>query len=68
MVVGIGLVMFELQQNREAITSQLSSEGVQIVSQMSSSVLGDQPAEALAKACENPSQRARTYTRLGERR
>lgn len=55
-LLGIGLVVFELQQNREATISQLSSEGFQVVSQMNSSVLGDQPAEALAKACEKPDE------------
>ena len=55
-VIGLGLVIFELQQNREAIASQLSSEGLHIVSQLNNTVLGEQPAAALAKACENPNE------------
>jgi hypothetical protein len=55
-VIGIGLVILELQQNREATMSQLSSEAFQMISQFHTSVLGDQPAEALAKACEQPKE------------
>jgi len=54
-LVGLGLVIWELQQNREAMQSQLTSDGWQMLTNRNASVLGESPAEALAKGCEAPS-------------
>ena len=53
-VIGIVLVILELQQNRELAQSQLTSDGFGMISQARTSILGESPAEALAKACDNP--------------
>ncbi|MEM7099021.1 MAG: hypothetical protein AAF541_12240 [Pseudomonadota bacterium] len=53
-VVGIGLVVVELQQNREATQSQLSTESYQIWTQLKSASLGDNAPDVLAKACLSP--------------
>ena len=51
-VVGLGLVIWELQLNREAIQSQLTTEAFHMINQFHTSTFGDDPAEVLAKACD----------------
>ena len=58
-VVGLGLVIWELQQSREATSSQLSSDHYQIVGQHYAALFGENPADVLAKACDS----AETLTR-----
>jgi hypothetical protein len=53
-LIGLGLVVWELQQSRDAILSQLSSEYYQIRAQERSAVFGEDAANALAKACNRP--------------
>jgi len=55
-VFGLMLVIWELQQSREATMSQLSSDAFQIQAQLGSAVIGEQSAEVLAKACYAPSE------------
>lgn len=55
-VAGLALVVWELQQNREATMSQLTSEGYQFSTQVELPVLGEEPAEVLAKACFAPNR------------
>ena len=54
MVIGIGLVIWELQQSREATRSQLTSDSFQISAQLKAASLGDESAVALAKSCFSP--------------
>lgn len=53
-LIGLGLVVWELQQSRDAVLSQLSSEYFQIRAQERSAVFGEDAANALAKACNQP--------------
>ena len=53
-VIGLVLVIWELRQNREATQSQLTSEYWSMSSQMQATVMGEDAAIALAKACDNP--------------
>ena len=53
-VVGLGLVVAELQQSREATQSQLKTESYQIWTQLKSASLGDDSADVLSKACLTP--------------
>ena len=55
-LAGLALVIWELQQNREATMSQLTSEGYLFASQVESPALGEEPAEVLAKACLSPEE------------
>jgi hypothetical protein len=55
-LLGLGLVVWELQQNREATMSQLSSDHYQIAAQERAAVLGENAANALAKACFKPTE------------
>ena len=50
-LAGLALVIWELQRNREATMSQLTSEGYFCAGQEEAPALGDEPAEVLAKAC-----------------
>lgn len=52
--VGLILVVWELQQSREATMSQLSSDHYQISGQQRAAMYGENAAAVLAKACENP--------------
>ena len=49
-VIGLALVIWELQQNREATQSQLTTEGLHMMNQFHTSVLGEHPADVLAKS------------------
>ena len=53
-VIGLGLVIWELRQNHETTASQLSSDHYQIAVQHYSALFGENPAEVLAKACDSP--------------
>jgi len=56
---GLALVVWELKQNREAASSQLTSEAFTYVSALSQAVMGEQTAEVLARACDNPKELSR---------
>ena len=58
-VVGLVLVVWELQQNREATTSQLTSDGFVFHSAANLALMGEQTAEVLAKACDSPNNLSR---------
>ncbi len=53
-VIGLGLVIWELRQAREATQSQLSSDAFTIMSDLSTALLGEHPTDVLAKACDAP--------------
>ena len=53
-VLGLALVIWELQQNREATQSQLTTEGWHLINQTNTALLGESPADVLAKACDTP--------------
>jgi hypothetical protein len=55
-LVGLGFVVWELKQNREATTSQLTIDGIQFAAQQDLALFGEEPSEVLAKACFNPDQ------------
>ena len=55
-VVGLGLVIWELKQGRDAAKSQLSSDGYLLISQTNVAMLGEDPAAVLAKACNSPDE------------
>jgi hypothetical protein len=55
-VVGLALVVIELQQNRDAVSSQLSNDGFQIYTDFGTAMLGEDAADVIAKACETPSE------------
>lgn len=55
-VVGLVLVVLELQQNRDAVRSQLSNDAFQIYTDFGTAVLGENAAEVIAKACESPTE------------
>jgi hypothetical protein len=55
-VVGLILVIVELKQGRDAIRSQLSSEGFTQIEQFRTSMLGEQAAEVIARACYSPNE------------
>ena len=63
-LVGIGLVVWELQQNREAFQSQLTSDAYQNISQRNIALLGENPTEVLAKACDAPDSLTRAELRI----
>ena len=58
-VVGLGLVIWELRQNHEATMSTLSSAGYEINVQTDVALLGEQAADVLAKACDSPGELSR---------
>jgi hypothetical protein len=55
-MVGLALVVIELQQNRDAVSSQLSNDGFQIYTDFGTAMLGEDAADVIAKACETPSE------------
>lgn len=59
-IAGLALVVWELQQNREATTSQLTSDGMTFVSTLNTVVMGEQTADVLAKACDSPDELTRS--------
>ena len=53
-VIGLILVVWELQQNQDATLSQLSSEYWHFASQERAAIFGEDAANVLAKACHEP--------------
>ena len=54
LLVGLGLVVWELSQSRDVATAQLSSDGTDQYLQSAVPRMGENPAAALAKACHDP--------------
>lgn len=55
-LAGMGFVLWELQQNRELVRLEMFSEGTIANRQSTLMQAGENPAEVLAKACENTEQ------------
>ena len=53
-LAGLGLVIWELQQNRSVAVGQMTSDGFAAASQHVASPQGEDSARVLAKACESP--------------
>ena len=53
-IAGLALVVWELQQTRDAVKSQLTSEGMGTITQLNTSLFGENPSTVLAKACDHP--------------
>jgi hypothetical protein len=54
LIVGLGLVIWELQQTRDVVFAQLTSDGYSDVTQQQTAVMGESAADAIAKACDAP--------------
>ena len=54
MVLGLILVIWELQQSRHVANAQLTSDEIDQVIQIELSEAGENPSITLAKACEDP--------------
>jgi hypothetical protein len=55
-VLGLAFVIWELNQNREATKSQLTSDGWGQIGQQNASIVGEGLAQVIAKACEKPDE------------
>ena len=55
-LLGLGLVIWELRQTRDIAEAQLISDGYSQATQVHTSMFGEQAAEVLAKSCENPEE------------
>ena len=53
-LAGLVLVIWELQQTRALVTTEITQNRMNELSQDSTAVYGEQAAEVLAKACRNP--------------
>ncbi|MGK0223109.1 MAG: hypothetical protein ACI9ON_002352 [Limisphaerales bacterium] len=53
-ILGLGLVVWELQQSRSVARAELTSAGADLVAQKYLADLGENPARTYAKACEDP--------------
>jgi len=53
-ILGLGVVMWELQQNRDMTRLQLYSDGFINNTQSAVALSGENPAVSIAKACEDP--------------
>ncbi len=53
-VLGIALVIWELQQNRNIAAAQLTSDIYAYLLQQNVALMGEEAADALAKACDEP--------------
>ncbi len=53
-LLGLGLVIWELRQSREVAIAQLTSEGYGIAMGRTISEMGENPGASLVKACEDP--------------
>ena len=53
-VLGLGLVIWELQQSRSVATAQLTSDGASDILQKYIADLGENPAQVFVKACKDP--------------
>ena len=54
LIVGIFAVVFELRQTRESIHSETTFRAFDRLTQLNLSILGEEPMETIAKACETP--------------
>lgn len=55
-LVGLGLVVYELNQTKTLVMTQLTSDGFITGIQQEIAVIGENPSQAIAKACMNPSE------------
>ena len=55
-VIGVGLVVWELQQVRVLTRAQLTSEYASVVNAVNATVAGEELGATLAKACESPTE------------
>lgn len=53
-VVGLALVIWELQQTRDVVFAQLTSDGYGDVTQHQMTLLGESASDVVAKACDDP--------------
>ncbi len=53
-LLGLGLVIWELRQSREVAIAQLTSDGYGIAMGRTISEMGENPGASLVKACEDP--------------
>ena len=53
-LIGLGLVIWELQQSREITQAQLISDGYANMTQQSTAFIGEDAALAMAKSCTQP--------------
>ena len=53
-VAGMTLVIWELQQTRELVRAQLSADAIAQINAQDIALMGEAPATALAKACDEP--------------
>ena len=54
MLIGVGLVIWELRSNREIARAQQAVDGFGTFSQRNQSIMGEEATRAFAKACEEP--------------
>lgn len=55
-IIGLGLVVFELQQTKDLVRVQVAQETMSSLSQDIAAQYGDHAPQALARACFQPSQ------------
>ena len=55
-LIGLGLVVWELTQARALARAQLTSESYTVAIQTTTSLLGEDPLAAVAKACDRPNE------------
>ena len=53
-LIGLGLVIWELQQVKTLARAQLTSDSIAIYTDIRTAILGEQASHAIAKACLNP--------------
>jgi hypothetical protein len=53
-LIGLGLVIWELQQVKTLARAQLTSDSIAIYNDIRTAVLGEQASHVIAKACLNP--------------
>ena len=56
LLAGVIVVIFELRLNREAIEANRINSGYGRYSTLNMTLMGESPAEVLAKACESPNE------------
>jgi len=55
-VVGLGLLIWELKQNREIASAQIASDNSAAILAHRSMLIGEEPASVVAKACDSPEE------------
>ena len=63
-LVGLGLVVWELRQSREIALAQLTSDFYMMNSQHNSALMGENPAEVIEKACDSPEELTKSEYRV----